>query len=203
MSDSDLFVRTGVSPTAYRDLLSGRFGQGWLGWEPETLKAEIGREWTDPIEQVFEKIMALQTFLTTDLFWDEILPFENIVLAFNDSPVDFDLIQRAQPKEIAYGVSVARDLKDREDFVEDIIEYIRASHREDGVLVYHPILWFSMPPRDDDKQIEIERAVIASIDDERPPNSADTNAENPIDVQKLKTWGCMWYVLEKTAKGQV
>lgn len=196
-----ILVRRFIPPRTYRDVFAKFFGEGWLGWEPETIRMEISRIWgVQPLEEVFEKIMALQTFLTTDLFWDEILSFENIVLAFNDAHVDPDMIQQALPREIAYAMIVARQLSEKDDFVEDIIEYIRACHREEGVLVYHDALKFAQPKYDD-----VFRKRIAGIVSNRmvagqvPQN--DSKDDDPEDVQHVKAWDCHGYVSEMMRRG--
>jgi hypothetical protein len=197
----EIFVRRYIPPSSYRDVLTRTFGEGWLGGEPETLRSEIAGVWgVNPLAEVFEKIMALQTFLTTDLFWDDLLFFENIILAFNDVHVDPDMIQQATPKEIAYGVTVARQLSDREDFVEDVVEYIRACHREEGVLVYHESLRFAQPEYDDAFRKRVAGVVSNRMKAGQVPQ-VGSSEEDPEDVQHLKAWDCRGYVQELLQRG--
>ena len=149
---SDLFIADFIAPETYRKILDKEM-PGWRDWEPETLRQEITRVFSArPTEQVFEKIMALQTFLTTELFWDNVMLFEDMILAFGDRFVDPTLLQVCLPEELAYGMVVANEiLHGREvEFVRDIIEYVRACHREAGVLVYHDVLKFAEPDREGD-----------------------------------------------------
>lgn len=197
----EIFVRKSFPPRTYRDVFTKFFGEDWLGWEPETLRMEISRIWgVQPLEEVFEKIMALQTFLTTDLFWDEILPFENIILAFNDAHVDPDMVQQALPREIAYGMIVARQLSEKDDFVEDITEYIRACHREEGVLVYHEALKFAQPEYEDAFRKRVAAIVSNRMSAGQIPQ-VGSGESNPEDVQHIKAWDCYGYVQELLQRG--
>lgn len=196
----EIFVRRFVPPRTYRDVFTEFFGEGWLGWEPETIRMEISRIWgVQPLVEVFEKIMALQTFLTTDVFWDEILPFENTILAFNDAHVDPDLVQQALPRELAYGMVLAGQLSSREDFVEDIIEYIRACHREEGVLVYHEALGFAQPEYGDAFRKRVAGVVSNRMTAGQIPQGDSEN--DPEDVQHVKSWDCYGYVRELLQRG--
>jgi hypothetical protein len=197
----EIFVRRFVLPRTYKDVFDRVFGEDWLRWEPETIRMEISRGWgVQPLEEVFEKIMALQAFLTTDLFWDEILPFEDIVLAFNDAHVDPDMIQQALPREIAFAITVAGQLSDKKNFVEDIIEYIQACHREEGVLVYHDVLKFAQPEYDDVFRKRVAGVVSNRMASGEVPQG-DSQDNDPEDVQHVKTWDCFGYVQERLRKG--
>lgn len=196
-----IFIKKFVFPQTYRDIFDQELGEDWRTWEPETLRAEISRIWgVQPIEEVFEKIMALQTFLTTDLFWDEVLPFENIVLAFNDMHVDPDLLQQALPQEIAFAVLMVGRISEKKSFVNDIAEYIRECHRREGVLVYHPALDFAQPEYEDAFRMNIAKTVRNKLSDNEAPRR-DIDEENPAEVQHLKTWGCYEYVREMFERG--
>ena len=202
-----IFVRDFVRPKVYLDFLNDTkdmFEGDWLKWEPETLHREIERVLViRPTEQVFEKIMALQTFMNTDLFWDEILVFENIVLAFGDRHVDFDLIQGCTPEELAYGVSVAQEIGKRRygDFVRDIVMYIRACHQMAGVVVYHPALKFAQPEYSEPLSALVERVEKAIGNGFSPKDPIDL--DDPFQVQLAKALDVSVYVDERLIKGMV
>ena len=130
MKGYEIFLKKYVTPNVYKRTLDSVFGEEWRNkedaWEPETIRQEIERIWAiEPLDEVFEKIMALQTYLTTDLFWDDLIAFENIVLAFNDRHVDPDMIQSCTPEELAYGVEVASRVRPERNWIIDIIEYTK------------------------------------------------------------------------------
>lgn len=216
MPDYDVFFRSHVPPKVYRELLDKTFGGSWLEWEPETILREIRRVFgVAPTSFVQDKIFALQTFLVTDLFWDDVMAFEDMILAFGDRYVDPDLIQVCLPEEIAYGMTVALELGKKKDFVPDIVEYIRACHRDAGVLVYHPILAFAQPEYEDgfrkgvaekvalllikDKTSELRSALDGEFKDARPV--MEVNHEDPVSVQLAKARDVRAYVQERLERG--
>lgn len=199
-----VFVRDFIRPKIYLDLLNETFGRDWLEWEPETLHREIERVFgLRPTEQVFEKIMALQTFMNTDLFWDDLMVFEDIVLAFGDRYVDPDLLQGCTPEELVYGIAVAEEIgKENEDeFVSDIIMYIRACHQMAGVVVYHPALKFAQPEYAEPLASLVARVQTAIDKGERPDDPVDL--DDPFQVQLAKTLDISAYVDERLIKGVI
>lgn len=200
MAVSDLILEEEILPRTLRSLLSARFPD-WEKWEPETLETELREMLGVPVlPDVFEKVMALQTLLRTELFWDDVLVFENICLAFNGSHVDPDLIQMASPREIAFGVVAVNQVRKRDNYVYDIEQYIQQSHRSAGILVYHPVLRFAQPSYDGFRG-QIARFVENRVKkDEPPPEEIDQ--ESPIEVQYVKTFDCLSYVREKEELGE-
>jgi hypothetical protein len=200
MTGYEIFIRKYIPPKAYRDELTRAFGSEWLDWEPETILMEIRRQYgVTPIESVKDKIFALQTFLTTDLFWDDFLIFEKIVLAFNDRDVDHDLIQCATPEELAYAMEVSTGLREKKSFVRDIPEYIRACHREAGVLVYHSALQQFQPTYEDSFRRDVAERVEGNLRKPDPFVLRD-DEENPAAVQTAKTLDVYAYVGERMEK---
>ena len=200
MTGYEIFVRKYTPPKAYRDEFTRVFGKEWLKWEPETLFSEIRRHWgVTPIEAIREKILALQTFLTTDLFWDDFLVFEKIILAFNDREVDHDLIQCCTPEELAYGMKMAMEVRNRGDFVFDIKAYIQSCHREAGVLCYYSDLMEFQPEYKDSYRRSTCSAVEARIDGAVPPPE-EVNQDSPTEVQFAKTWDIYTYVGERLTR---
>lgn len=203
MKGYEVFLKKYITPDVYQQTLDSVFGEEWRNkedaWEPETIRQEIERIWAvEPIDEVFEKIMALQTYLTTDLFWDDLIAFENMVLAFNDRHVDPDLVQSCTPEELAYGVEVASRVRSRRDWIIDIIEYIRACHRQYGQLVYHEVLKFAQPKYKDERADlvkRIDKQIKVGV-----PRLLDE--DSIIEVQAAKTDDCDAYVRERLMKGK-
>lgn len=202
MSDYEIFLRNYVPPKTYMEILDTTFGRDWREWEPETLLQEIFRTFSvRPPSLVQDKIFALQTFLNTGLFWDNALVFENMILAFGDRFIDPDLIQGAIPEELAYGMTVAGQLGKTGKPVQDIIEYIRASHRDAGVLVYHPALKFAQPEYTDEFRKSVAEKVAKKLaSGEAPPE--DIDHEDPVQVQWAKSRDVHAYVQERIERGE-
>lgn len=201
MQGYELFFRNYVQPKVYKDLLEKTFGVDWLGWEPETVLQEIYRVFSvNPPSLIRDKIFATQTFLNTDLFWEDVMAFEDIILAFGDRHVDPDLVQVCLPGELAYGVIVAEALKKKKDFVSDITSYVRACHIEAGVLVYHPVLKFAQPKYPD----EFRKGIVAAVEKRIADGAAvsEIDHENPVEVQLAKALDVNEYVQERLARGE-
>jgi hypothetical protein len=195
--DSDLFFRAYVPPRRYKETLDKAFGKEWVEWEPETILQEIRRVFgATPTQLIQDKIFALQTYLMTHLFWDDPRAFENMILAFGDRALDPDLIKACLPEELAYGMTVADQIDaPRDTFVVDVAEYMRACHREVGVLVFHDTMRFAQPVYKGDMK-RIAEAVMALLGKGTPP-SAEIDHENPVQVQHAKAWDVSAYVQER------
>jgi len=199
-----IFIRDFIRPKIYLDLLTDEFGSDWFEWEPETIHHEIMRVFNQrPTESVFEKIMALQTYMTTDLYWDDIMTFEDIILAFGDRYVDPDMLQGCTPEELAYGVAVAEEVGKEHsgDLVRDIIIYIRGCHQMAGVVVYHPSLKFAQPIYPEPLAslvTQVEEAVANGI----TPNDP-LDLDDAFQVQLAKTLDVSVYVDERLIKGMI
>ncbi len=199
MTGSDLFIRKFVPPGVYKKILDGRFGEEWYEWEPETFLQEIRRVWVvTPKEEIFEKILALQVLVSSTLFWDDPIVFENIVLAFNDRHVDPDLIQACSPEEIAYGVVMANGVRKRIDWDSDVVKYIQACHRRAGQIVYHDSVKFAQPKYEDDFRKELAGRVIGVLD---KGGMTFIDTDNAVEVQQGKTRDCGVYVEERLEQG--
>lgn len=199
MSEYDLFLQNHVPPKTYKDALDKAFGEEWTAWEPETIVQELFRVFrVVPIYAVREKIFALQTFLVTHAFWDSVLTFEDIVLAFGDRYVDPGLLQGCLPEELAYGVVVANQVQ-KAEFSSDVSLYIRSCHHNAGVLVYHEALRFAQPAYEGENAriaAAVEKLLAAGA---VPPK--DINQDDPVQVQFAKTWDVAAYTQERIERG--
>lgn len=74
-----------------------------------------------------DKIGAIFTALTTDLFYTDWMTFNQTCEAFNDDPVHPDVIDPATPEQMAWGViemALHEDPKDKPDFSENVAAYV-------------------------------------------------------------------------------
>lgn len=199
MSEHDLFLQNHIPPKAYKDALDKAFSAEWMSWEPETIVQELFRVFrVVPIYAVREKIFALQTFLTTHVFWDNPLTFEDIVLAFGDRYVDPGLLQGCLPEELAYGVLVANQVQ-KDNFAPDVVLYVRGCHHAAGVLVYHDALSFAQPTYEGENA-RVSAAVTRMLANGTVPPK-DINQDDPVWVQFAKTWDVAAYVQERMERG--
>ena len=101
-----------ATPFELLELLMTKFGREWIEWEPETLWT-ITRidDTTDMCMYNKNKIMAMKTILSNDLFWKQWHIFEKCVLALNNVPPRFDVMEEVTPAQMAYAVRVAYELR--------------------------------------------------------------------------------------------
>ena len=115
--------------------LEAEFPNGeWYIWEPETIEKDLKKLHISPAN--WEKVMALRVVAATNRPWQEFEVFENVVLAFNDIPVDFGTMQVPSPQEIAYSITVLNKIKPNIEFSDEIKKWIAANCFANYGLVY-------------------------------------------------------------------
>lgn len=142
-----------------------KLGLHALTWTPETLCAEIDRQygdWTsEQISQALEqfhstgiiqtdvpllvrqKLYAIRIVATSDSAQTEWNIFEKVGGAFNDRPVNFSLSEPMNAAECAFTISVMEDIRP-DSYTNEIKIYVAAAAHQDGLLTIEPIKWISM-----------------------------------------------------------
>ena len=199
-----LFTQRFIAPRVYMELLVSQYGPEWVEWAAETLWSEIRDDTRAKItDEVRDKINALRVFLTTDNFWQEFPSFEKIIIAFNDRYVDPEHVQVCIPEELAYGLTVAGQIREKE-FSSEIVHYIRGCCEEAGLAVYPRSFRFAQPRYDDGLRQALVHRVQRAWDIERftqmriPPHQE----HNPVLVQVGKLHDIEVYLQERLLKGE-
>ncbi len=180
-------------PPLIDDILTKQWGDAWLIWLPETLEQMIEFEdGTVPSDEFLDKVHALQTLKMTEVFWDDPLVFEKIVLAFNGRYVDPTYWQCATLGEIAYAVAIA-DLIRKRAFEEAVVEYVRACAAQEGLIAFPTVLQRFQPTYD----AETSRLVgkVEAAKDPAPGTEVDDT--DPVAVQRAKRRDVNVYVEER------
>jgi hypothetical protein len=121
-------------PENFTRVLSGFYNRSWLSWAPEVLEATLIKNFQyNPREVEVDKIEAVRELLRGDKSFSDIRLFENVVLALNDEPVDFEVWQGVEPKQMALGIYLMKRLSGRHTFGRSVRAYIAAT------LFYHDI----------------------------------------------------------------
>lgn len=82
------------------------FGTECLTWEPETLRLEFKDMYgVEPAPVNMEKLLAMFTVLTTDLFYNSLEAFHHIVTALNDETADFESWDPIGPEDAAWAIT--------------------------------------------------------------------------------------------------
>ena len=139
----DPAITASVLAVICNDLLSGDF----LGYEIETvidsIQSILGV--TIPEENV-DKIQAIQTIYTSNLFYMQIPAFLAVVDAFSGDGVDFDYADMPHVEDVAWAVVETLINVPDEDmenlFAPDVAEFIKVLLKEEGFHTAPPSLRF-------------------------------------------------------------
>lgn len=120
----------GLHVSTYLCALDKVYGADYLGFEPETLKAELSL----PGPTTLDRIMAGIVIRTTSAFWDDIVAFEKAALALNNRSVSFGEYQQLSPAEMAWAVTEAGIIDDKEPMGSDVRTYVAKRLFDEGFL---------------------------------------------------------------------
>lgn len=192
---SKIFIVKHILPEAYKRVYDENMPPEWLTWEPEALWAETERIFgVRPIEEVANKINAVKTLLTTELYYSDATVFENMVLAANDLFVDTSTFQMCSPEEMVYAIRAFKPIENRpQPFGREIVGYVNACCQFYGLLKYPAELQFAQPQYDDSLAQVAEQITIRYSDPEKMDQT------NIMDVQGLKLYQIAEYVADKLA----
>jgi len=131
-------------PVAFMLVLLKEFGVEWFEWEPETLKTEIIKSFnaTSISEHNWEKIQALRTLTSAEVFWEDWEAFEKIIQSLNNNLPLFDVAQKCTIGQLMAGVDMVTHIR-VEEYDDEIKRYISACALDHGVLYLPPPLDFA------------------------------------------------------------
>lgn len=128
-------------------ILADHFGDlEWFGWEPDILVEEIKDDFgiTMP-DEVRDKLWALVTALTTDLFYTDAIFFNHVANALGSGPTNMEDFEPATLEEMAWAVLEVgmNDLEDDEEppFSPDLQIYVGALLKHEGLGPVPPLDW--------------------------------------------------------------
>lgn len=117
-------------------ILMDRFGTALFEWEPDTLRMEIQSNFgVTPPQENMDKIWALITALTTNLFYVSMEAFIHICNALGSEGADFQNYDPATVAEMCWGITEATLVypPEKEDtFSQEILTYMRAQLAAEG-----------------------------------------------------------------------
>lgn len=190
---ANIFKSKHVLPQAYKVVLDGQLPEGWPSWEPEALWAEIERLFkVQPIQEVCNKINAIKTLLTTELYYCDATVFENMILAANDLYVDPSTFQFCSPEELVYGIRAFRPIENRpQSYGKEIAAYVNACCQYYGLLRYPIELHFAQP-KYEGRLAELVEAISMKYSDPKTMDQKDV-----VAVQGMKLYEIAEYCATK------
>ena len=122
-----------VHPVALFVLLTKTFGKEFIGWEPETLWAELRLTFsTAPSLKLRAKIQALRTCLSTHSPFEYWECFEACAYGLAGLPPRFDLVQQANPMQCIHTIDVLKALNTKQSITPEVWKYCAAALHADG-----------------------------------------------------------------------
>lgn len=125
-------------------LLINKYGEEWLGWEPETIEFRVPQDFSvDRISDLnLSKINAMKTLHLVDTFWQRWEVFCWCAMPLNAVFPDFVYMQVPTVLQAMIAVDTANRVRSDMDWSTEVKEYLAVVHRHDGILVPQPPLAF-------------------------------------------------------------
>lgn len=180
--------RTG-HPVEIMIALDRTFGKDWPEWDEGTIIKHAAGAFGEILDNIKQKIWALQTVIVSDKPWEDFDVFEKVCVVFNGQVPLWTTYQPLDLNEIAFGRGCIDAIK-QNDYDEEVLRYMSATLNSNGVVGLPKDIKFS----DANEYIELndfsrslktqaigawDAGVRANIDD----NYEDTDA---VEVQLYK-----------------
>lgn len=160
-------------------LLIDRFGTAMFDWEPDTLRLEIKSTWgVEPPQENMDKIWALISLITTNLFNVSLEFFIHVSNALSGNGADFANYDPATVQEMCWAITeqhLIAPFEKGEDFSSEILTYMKASLLEEG---------FSQVPQILTEHIGKDLTSSELVEDGLAIDEIDTNAYWDMQTRK-------------------
>ena len=116
MTVSDALSAPDLFATSAMAIMMDNFGADFLNWEQETIEMEVRGLCSNPDEDLFDKIAAATTVLTTNTPHLDTLTFNNVTQVFNFEAIHPQSFIPADLEDVLWGCSEMRLLEGPEDY---------------------------------------------------------------------------------------
>jgi hypothetical protein len=138
----NLFTHHDAHPIVIDFALLRSFGLEWLGWEAETVWAEVQRVFKTQISELTRaKIQTVKSCHISNGPWEHWQVFEKIMQGLNNNIPRFDLMQAPTIEQLYAGVDILEGIR-QNDFSDEVRLYMAASVLNDEVIFVPPPLDF-------------------------------------------------------------
>lgn len=149
MEAASIFSRTGIAPARYKNLLDSLYGEDWYKWDSDTLRQTLEADKHGPVDDLAaNKIRAVQMLRISNKCYTDFRVFEKIVLALNDIPIDWDMVELAEPEEVGYAIHEIKNIYPDAEFGREVAAYIAAICAQEGFVILPPPLEFAQDELD-------------------------------------------------------
>lgn len=192
-----------ISLRSLRNLMSAKYAQVWIDWEPETLWLVLQDDFSIEItDNLKNKVLLLKVLLKGESAWDDWFVFQKAVVAINGRKPNFHMVEHVSPLEIAWAVHEMLEIDPAKKFSEEVCRYIAAVLYHDEQ-VYAPNEFFPESVQiylTDDLGVNagLLKATIRKWQDEKGRPLQDLGRpETAVDVQIAHLLEIRNYVKER------
>ncbi|MEM5810618.1 MAG: hypothetical protein QXP66_01810 [Candidatus Aenigmatarchaeota archaeon] len=133
LADASPYLDENIHPLVLLKILNRDFSNVWVIALADSIFEKIESQILKPINQVVkDKICALKIILNSTRFFDNWVAFEKVVVAFNDRPVDFTMMQFVSVPDIFFVLKIYPEIRN-EQLSNEVKSYIYAVCKDNGV----------------------------------------------------------------------
>lgn len=144
INSKNVFRHPDAHPLVLDLLLIHKYGQEWLGWEPETLEIRIPKDFAvDRLSEMnLSKLQAMKTLHLVDAYWERWEIFVWCTMPLNGIFPDFQLMQVPTVAQCMMSVDIANRVRSDVEWSDELKDYLSVVHRHNGILVPQPPVAF-------------------------------------------------------------
>lgn len=136
----NLFTHHDTHPIVIDYALLKAFGLEWLGWEPETVWAEVQNDFKSQIsEHARAKVNTVRSLHISNFPWEKWQVFEKVIQGLNNNIPRWAMMQAPSIEQLYVGIDMMETLR-RMEFTNEVKLYMAASVlNEDVTFVPEPL----------------------------------------------------------------
>jgi len=139
----NIFGHPDTHPLLLDIVLLNKYGAAWLGWEPETVWAEIEDDFKQSISvHARNKIQALRTCHAVTTPWEAWGVFNVVCQAFNNNVPNFRILQKPSIAQLVVAVDIMKRIRDAV-FSDEVEIFIATCFLDEGVSYLPPPVDFA------------------------------------------------------------
>lgn len=199
-----LLVDTNSSPAQLLAAMNEAFGEGWLKWEPATIRAElvdIGFDFDTLPVGSWDKLMATKAAFMNNAPWKDWTAFLTFAQAMNNYRVDFNVARICSPAEAAWTVECLKLIRPDERFSREVQAMIGSIFLSNGIVIPPEGLDFVKDEMKEMQDKTMAMGEFAKIAEERyilhRDQSSVPEGDSAIDIHTIKLLAIDEYIRSK------
>jgi len=150
-------------------ILSKKYGEEWIGWEPLTIYLELREDFSaEPAPEVMDRINAVQLIMGTSSFYDDLYGFLGVCNTLASGSPSFAVFDPVTTAEATWAMTEVGLLREHMEFAPTIRAYIEQALEIDGLA--------------DDPPMVLQDVIAPKPED---PNNAAEYADGILHAENL------------------